>query len=168
MTMLTSTQRAALSSALEGAETGDGDATQSLFRALSDVLPFHTLNILTAARWLLWVDDAHRAAITAAEARVCRVVANRLRHNARAQGNTVARDALMNAAASVDKLYIDHTADDEITAAEARGAQRERARIAAEVPNFAGGLPMDKKGTSWFAGYASACEDIRDALAVQP
>jgi hypothetical protein len=61
--MLTPTQRATLSSALEGAETGDGDATQALYRALSDVMPFHTLNILTAARWLLRVDDAHRAAV---------------------------------------------------------------------------------------------------------
>jgi hypothetical protein len=66
MTMLTPTQRAALSSALEGAETGDGDATQALFRVLSDVLPFHTLNVLTAARWLLRVDDAHTQSVRAA------------------------------------------------------------------------------------------------------
>ena len=64
--MLTPTQRAALSSALEGADTGDGDATQALYRALSDVLPFHTLNILTAAQWLLRVDDAHTQAVRAA------------------------------------------------------------------------------------------------------
>jgi len=69
MTMLTDTQRAALSSALEGAETGDGDATQKLFRALSDVLPFTTLNVLTAARWLLRTDDAHRAQVATAEVR---------------------------------------------------------------------------------------------------